>query len=122
MDLNPLFTSATAFRPHGDNGALKLFEQANIPLVHGWLADPSQPEYQALARTEDYDSAVNLIVEADTLAKGQLVVDENAAAGPSGSGSSSSGAGPSNAVGNSGHVHVSDNWTEEDKRKVEDGA
>ncbi|KAL5503846.1 hypothetical protein ACEPAH_7917 [Sanghuangporus vaninii] len=124
MDLNPLFTSATAFRPHGDNGALKLFEQANIPLVHGWLADPSQPEYQALSRIEDYDSAVNLIVEADSLAKGQLVVDESAPGpsgnGASGSGSSSAGAGPSNAYGNAGHVHVSDNWSMEDRRKVED--
>ncbi|KAL5485712.1 hypothetical protein ACEPAI_6753 [Sanghuangporus weigelae] len=124
MDLNPLFTSATAFRPHGDNGALKLFEQANIPLVHGWLADPSQPEYQALSCIEDYDSAVNLIVEADSLAKGQLVVDENApgpsGSGASGSGSSSAGAGPSDAYGNAGHVHVSDNWSMEDRRKVED--
>ena len=109
MDLNPLFTSPTAFRPAGDGGALKLFEQARIQLVHGWLVDPDSPEHLVVARSQDYDSAVNLIVEADTLAKGQLVV-EDSVAGPS-----SSVAGPSNA-------HFSDQWSAEDRRKVEDGA
>lgn len=106
MDLNPLFTSHDAFRPAGDAGALKLFEQASIRLVHGWLADPSSSEYEVVSRCQDYDSAVNLIVEADALTKGQLVLDENAA-GPST-------AGPSTARAN-------DHLSEADKRKIEDG-
>lgn len=106
MDLNPLFTSHDAFRPADDAGALKLFEQANIQLVHGWLADPSSPEYDVVSRCEDYDTSVNLIVEADTLTKGQLVTDENVA-GPSAAGSS--------------NAHSSDNLSERDKKKIEDG-
>lgn len=110
MDLNPLFTSPTAFRPAGDGGALKLFEQAGIPLVHGWLVDPTGTEHSVLSVTEDYDNSVNLIVEADTLAKGQLVVDEYAA------GPSSSAAGPSSLHGQSGSE-----LSAEDRKKVEDG-
>ncbi|KAH8117710.1 hypothetical protein DFH11DRAFT_1686907 [Phellopilus nigrolimitatus] len=86
-------------------GALKLFEQARIPLVHGWLVDPTTPEHSVLSVTQDYDTAVNLIVEADTLANGQFVLDENAP-GPST-------AGPST-------THVSDQWTAKDRKKVED--
>ena len=112
MDLNPLFTSPLAFRPSGDAGALKLFEQAGIVLVHGWLADPSSPEYSILITTEDYDSSVNLIVEADTVTRGQLVIDENEA-GPSTAGPSS--AGSSSAGGSGGYL------SERDKKKVEDG-
>ncbi|KAJ7183633.1 hypothetical protein C8R46DRAFT_884821 [Mycena filopes] len=101
MDLNPLFTGATSFRPAGDGGALKLFEQAGIELVHGWLVDPSSPEAGPIvARASDYDTAVTYIVDADHTAKGQLVVDEHAVAGPS----SSSGS----------------NWTPEERSKIED--
>ncbi|EJD06467.1 uncharacterized protein FOMMEDRAFT_144501 [Fomitiporia mediterranea MF3/22] len=107
MDLNPLFTSPTAFRPAGDNGALKLFEQVGIPLVHGWLADPTSPEYHVLSSTEDYDTSVNLIVEADTLAKGQLVVDEYAP-------------GPSSPGPSTNHAHVSDYLSAADRKKIED--
>ncbi|KAI0956425.1 hypothetical protein AcV7_006835 [Taiwanofungus camphoratus] len=82
MDLNPLFTGATSFRPAGTGGELKLFEQAGVQLVHGWLADPDSPEYEVLARTEDYDTSVNLLVEADHLTKGQLVSSSGAAAPP----------------------------------------
>ncbi|KAI5121209.1 hypothetical protein M0805_007219 [Coniferiporia weirii] len=105
MDLNPLFTSPTAFRPAGDDGALKLFEQARIQLVHGWLVDPGSAEYTVLSSTEDYDTSVNLIVEADIVAKGQFVVDESIP-GPSTAGLSS--------------MHVSDQWSAEDRKKVED--
>ncbi|KAJ7629682.1 hypothetical protein DFH06DRAFT_708199 [Mycena polygramma] len=106
MDLNPLFTGATSFRPAGDNGALKLFEQAGIELVHGWLVDPASPEAEAiLSRAQDYDTAVTYIVDADHTAKGQLVVDE--------SGAGSSSAGPS--AGGSGA-----NWTAEERSKIED--
>lgn len=103
MDLNPLFTGATSFRPAGTGGELKLFEQAGVQLVHGWLADPDSPEYEVLARTEDYDTSVNLLVEADHLTKGQLV--------------SSSGAAPPRDAAGSG----ADALTSEERQKVEDG-
>ncbi|KAI0656419.1 hypothetical protein C8Q70DRAFT_1011494 [Cubamyces menziesii] len=77
MDLNPLFTGSGLFRPAGSGGELKLFEQAGIKLVHGWLVDPSSPEYEVLSRTEDYDSSVNLLVEADHATKGNLVVSDD---------------------------------------------
>jgi ubiquitin carboxyl-terminal hydrolase MINDY-1/2 len=58
MDLNPLFTGISSFRPATDGGELKLFELCKVSLVHGWLADPSAPEYSVLARAEDYDTYV----------------------------------------------------------------
>jgi len=73
MDLNPLFTDATSFHPAGAGGELKLFEQAGIRLVHGWLVDPHSEEAIVLAKTPDYDSAVNLIVDADHTTQGRLV-------------------------------------------------
>ncbi|KAK7464309.1 hypothetical protein VKT23_006477 [Stygiomarasmius scandens] len=77
MDLNPLFTGATSFRPGGQGGGeLKLFEQVGIDLVHGWLVEPGTSEAQVLAKTEDYDSAAMLIAEADHISKGQLVMDD----------------------------------------------
>ena len=76
MDLNPLFTGITSFRPAVSGGELKLFEHAGIKLVHGWLVDPSSPEFSAVSKFEDYDTAVNLIAEADHISKGQLVTDE----------------------------------------------
>jgi ubiquitin carboxyl-terminal hydrolase MINDY-1/2 len=103
MDLNPVFTSATSFRPAGDGGELKLFEQAGIKLVHGWLVDPDSPETVALTKTPDYDSAVNLIALADYTSKGQLVQDENIPG--------SSSAGPSTT-----------SYTEEERERIEDGA
>ena len=105
MDLNPLFTSPTAFRPAGDNGALKLFEQARIQLVHGWLSDPESPEHNAVSAVEDYDNAVNLIVMADHLTKGRLVMDDNAAG--------SATTGPSSPS--------ADQLSPEEKRQIEDG-
>ncbi|KAI9067720.1 Sodium/sulfate symporter [Trametes sanguinea] len=86
MDLNPLFTGSSLFRPAGAGGELQLFEQAGIKLVHGWLVDPSSPEYEVLSRTQDYDSSVNLLVEADYATKGNLVVADDPTAqegGPS---------------------------------------
>ncbi|KAI0363849.1 hypothetical protein BV20DRAFT_82199 [Pilatotrama ljubarskyi] len=103
MDLNPLFTGSTLFRPAGSGGELKLFEQAGIKLVHGWLVDPSSPEYEVLSRTEDYDSSVNLLVEADHLTKGHLVVSDVSAP--------SEGASPRESEYT---------LTPEDQRKVED--
>ncbi|CDO75104.1 hypothetical protein BN946_scf185010.g29 [Trametes cinnabarina] len=79
MDLNPLFTGSNLFRPAGAGGELQLFEQAGIKLVHGWLVDPSSEEYEVLSRTQDYDSSVNLLVEADYATKGNLVVADDTA-------------------------------------------
>jgi hypothetical protein len=101
MDLNPVFTSATAFRPAGDGGELKLFERAGIKLVHGWLVDPEWPGAAVIAKTPDYDSAVNLIALADYTSKGQLV-----------SGDMPSVAGPSNPTSD---------YTEEERERLEDG-
>ena len=104
MDLNPLFTGVTAFRPAGEGGELKLFEHAGIRLVHGWLPDPNSPEYNVLARVGDYDNAVNLIVEVDHLAKGQLVTSEDV---------------PSSSHPTSGAAQAV--LTPEDHQKIEDG-
>lgn len=101
MDLNPLFTNATSFRPAGDAGELKLFEQAGIQLVHGWLVDPESPEYTAVTKFEDYDTAVNLVADADHTTRGQLLE----AAGPSQAGSSK----------------MVDNYTDAEREKIDDG-
>jgi len=77
MDLNPLFTKSTSFRPAGDGGELKLFEQVGISLVHGWLVDPEGPEGKTLEKFQDYDSAVSLIAEVDHLTHGRFVIDED---------------------------------------------
>lgn len=115
MDLNPVFTDAHEFRPQmrqdlGGGEGLELFSHANIPLVHGWLVDPSSPEYEAVQRAGDYDNSVTVVVEADHLTQGRLVIDENEAGG------SSSGAGGSSHTGKRG-----DTWTAEERVKVEDG-
>ena len=115
MDLNPVFTDVHEFRPQmrrdlGGGDGLELFSHANIPLVHGWLADPSSPEYEAIQRAGDYDNSVNVVVEADHLTQGRLVIDEDEAGG------SSSGAGSSSHTGNR-----NDTWTAEERTKVEDG-
>jgi hypothetical protein len=115
MDLNPVFTDVLGFRPQirkdlGGGEGLELFSYANIPLVHGWLADPSSPEYEAVQRAVDYDSSVNVVAEADHLTQGRLVVGEDEAGG------SSSGAGSSSHAGKH-----NDTWTADERTKVEDG-
>jgi len=108
MDLNPVFTSSTMFRPATTGGELALFASVGIALVHGWLVDPESPEYAAVSRVKDYDSAMNLIVEADVLTRGLLVgngVEDDGGAGPSQ-------AGPSDP---------SVNLTDEERLKVEEG-
>jgi len=77
MDLNPLFTMSTSFRPAGAGGELKLFEQVGISLVHGWLVDPEGPEGKTFEKFQDYDSAVSLIAEVDHLTHGRFVIDED---------------------------------------------
>lgn len=76
MDLNPLFTGISAFRPGGEGGELKLFDLAGIKLVHGWIVDPDSQEYPVLSTTEDYDTSLNALVAADTATSGQFVVSE----------------------------------------------
>ena len=115
MDLNPVFTDAHEFRPQlrkdlGGGEGLELFSHANISLVHGWLVDPSSSEYDAVQRAGDYDNSVTVVVEADHLTQGRLVVDENEAGGSSSGTSSSSSTGKRN-----------DAWTAEERTKVEDG-
>lgn len=108
MDLNPVFTS-TAFRPDMTGGELALFASVGISLVHGWLINPESPAYAAVSRVKDYDSAVNLIVEADVLTTGLLVgngAEDDADC------ASSSQAGPSES---------GVNLSEEETRNVEDG-
>ena len=104
--MNPLFTGATEFRPAGDGGALQLFEEAKIKLLHGWLVDPESSEYSAIAAVQDYDNAVNAIVTADAMTKGQLVIDEN------GVGSSQSG---------DVETTLNSNLSEEDTKKIQEG-
>jgi hypothetical protein len=58
MDLNPLFTGAMSFRPAGAGGELKLFEQVQVKLVHGWLVDPESKEAQVFAKVQDYDRSL----------------------------------------------------------------
>jgi hypothetical protein len=58
---------------HRDRWEPTLFTSAGIDLVQGWLIDPESPEDTAVSRVQDYDSAMNLIVEADVLTRGMLV-------------------------------------------------
>ena len=102
MDLNPLFTMSTSFRPAGAGGELKLFEQVGISLVHGWLVDPESPEGKTLEKVQDYDSAVSLIAEVDHLTHGRFVIDEDV---------------PDPLTPTS----PTSNWTESEKAKIEDG-
>ena len=110
MDLNPVFTSPTTFRPATTGGELALFASAGIILVHGWLVDPDSPEHPAISRVKDYDSAVNLIVEADVLTRGLLV-------GNGADNDDGDDAGPSQAGQSDSSVNLSD----EERQKVEDG-
>ena len=130
LDLNPLFTGAASFRPAGDGGALKLFSNAGIVLCHGWLVDPHSPEYDAVSKVEDYDNAVNAVVNADVIAKGQLVVQDGDFSSPGPSGSSSSAgpsAGPSSSKGkaidgaDSIVISGGEALNNEDRKKVQDG-
>ena len=106
MDLNPLFTSSTSFRPSTalNGGELKLFEQVGIPLIHGWLVDPEGIEALTIQRVKDYDSAVQLIAEVDHLTNGKFVVDESA---------------PNSSA--DGAASPTREWTQKEKQKVEDG-
>lgn len=109
MDLNPVFTSPFKFNPSGDGKELKLFDQTNMKLVHGWLVDPNSSELEAMTSAQDYDNATILIAEADHLANGQLVVNETDSFPQEGSSS-----GPSRSNGHAA-------WTDDQRKKVEEG-
>jgi len=111
MDLNPLFTSSTSFRPsaHTVGGGLDLFIKAKIDLVHGWLVEPDSEEREVVTKVGDYDRAVELIAEVDHLTGGKLVLDEeNLFRNDNVSGSGRL---------EDGSIHYSD----EQKKKIEDG-
>ncbi|KAF8838025.1 DUF544-domain-containing protein [Paxillus ammoniavirescens] len=114
LDLNPQFTGVASFHPAGDAGELKLFEQAGIKLVHGWLVDPDSPEARMISQIRDYDNAVTLIADADHITKGKLLTNYDAyndrGAGPSEAGPSQPG--PSRAA-------PSDTYSEQDRQKIE---
>ncbi|GAA5976746.1 hypothetical protein JCM10908_005616 [Rhodotorula pacifica] len=56
----------------GGGGELALFSLARIPLLHGWLADPSygSETYDALQQCRDYDTAMEAIVQGAEVAGG----------------------------------------------------
>ena len=127
MDLNPLFTSATTFRPSSifpssttgvAGGEIALFLLTGIPLVHGWLVDPNSAAARAMMEegTEDYDSAVALIAEADHLTGGMLVRGYDLI----GEGE----AGPSDGMNRRHRKNGKGprgSWTDEERRKVHNG-
>jgi hypothetical protein len=67
MDLDAVFTSTTAYRSATTDGEHALFVGAGITPVHCWLVGPEGLEYATIKCMEDYDSAMNLVVEADVL-------------------------------------------------------
>lgn len=103
--MNPLFTGVSSFRPAGSGGELQLFQYAGIELVHGWLVDPSTPEYRVLSRIQDYDTCVTLIAEADHLSHGRFLLSEDEP--------SSSNAGPTH--------HRQSSLKPDEQQKIEDG-
>lgn len=80
-DPNDPYSSAVSPPVEGDVAAdeLALFALARIPLLHGWLADPSygSETHQVLLECGDYDSAMEAIVQGAEIAGGvdQLTPD-----------------------------------------------
>ncbi|GAA5921337.1 hypothetical protein JCM3775_003000 [Rhodotorula graminis] len=83
LNLNPRFDridgfasppSSSSSAAATSSGELALFALARIPLLHGWLADPAEPEaYDALVGEEgcrDYDTALERVVEGAEVAGG----------------------------------------------------
>jgi hypothetical protein len=119
LDLNPLFTGPTSFRPAGDGGELMLFEQAGIELVHGWLVDPEGDEYRVIQHVRDYDTAVTLIADADHITSGRLLTADVWGGAEPEAGSSSQG--PSSQSGYASPTSPSDSYSEKDREKIEHG-
>ncbi|GAA5998666.1 MINDY family deubiquitinase [Rhodotorula paludigena] len=85
LNLDPRFDRIDGFTSSSSGagaGELALFSLARIPLLHGWLADPSDAEtYAALVGAEgcgSYDRAVECVVEGCEIAGGadRLVLRE----------------------------------------------
>lgn len=71
LNLNPQFTRIDGFTSSAGsgNGELALFSLAQIPLLHGWIADPSDHEtFEVLNEARDYDRAVEMMVEGSEVA------------------------------------------------------
>ncbi|GAA5846197.1 hypothetical protein JCM11251_007994, partial [Rhodosporidiobolus azoricus] len=52
-----------------EQGELSLFRLAHVPLLHGWLADPSIPsQHSVLQEAGDYDTAMTWVVEGAEIA------------------------------------------------------
>ncbi|KAF8442054.1 hypothetical protein L210DRAFT_976831 [Boletus edulis BED1] len=121
LDLNPQFTSITAFSPASDVGELDLFAQAGIQLVHGWVVDPESPEAEVMAHIRDYDTAVTLIADADYLTKGKLLSGDAQGDGRAGYAeapeASSSSAGGSASLGS--FLPRTTQYSDEDRCKIE---
>jgi ubiquitin carboxyl-terminal hydrolase MINDY-1/2 len=89
-------------------GEFTLFVSTGISLVHGWLVNPMSPKHATISRVEGYNSAVNLIVEADVLTHGLLM-------GADADQDDADDVGPSEA----GLSHSNVDLTDEERRKVE---
>lgn len=76
LNLNPRFDRIDGFSSSSSEtetaGELALFALAGIPLLHGWLADPSygSETHQALLECGDYDAALEAIVHGAEIAGG----------------------------------------------------
>ncbi|GAA5898823.1 uncharacterized protein JCM6883_003437 [Sporobolomyces salmoneus] len=71
LNLNPQFTRIDGFTSSSTSGQgeLALFSLAQIPLLHGWIADPADEEpYEVLREARDYDRAIELMVEGSEIA------------------------------------------------------
>ncbi|GAA5997820.1 hypothetical protein JCM11641_002439, partial [Rhodosporidiobolus odoratus] len=72
LTLNPRFSAIDAFCGAGEAGELALFELAQIPLLHGWLADKQKAEeFEVMAGEKgcvDYDTALERLVEGTEIA------------------------------------------------------
>ncbi|GAA6017917.1 hypothetical protein JCM11491_001215 [Sporobolomyces phaffii] len=72
LNLNPQFSRIDGFTtsPTSGEGELALFSLAQIPLLHGWIADPADTETYDVLTTEarDYDRAVEMMVEGSEVA------------------------------------------------------
>ncbi|GAA5984961.1 hypothetical protein JCM5350_000079 [Sporobolomyces pararoseus] len=71
LNLNPQFLRVDGFTssPSSGEGELALFSLAQIPLLHGWIADPSDQEtFEVLKEAKDYDRAVEMMVEGSEVA------------------------------------------------------
>ena len=75
LDVNIDFLEGFFKSPDGrPRGELDLFQLANVPIHHGWLASREDEESWNVLQSvaSDYDTAVNRLVEGDELAEGAV--------------------------------------------------